>query len=210
MRVIDNTGAPIDFKSWVRLWSPGNPSTMRRESPLRIPLLNCFLKKPLRHLDPLKINYNLNYGPKVEYRVWNPFRSKVAASVLGGVDANWIKPGTHVLYLGAALGTTVSHVSDIVGPARILALNASLYLKVGGHFVISIKANCIDSTAPAETVFREEAKKLQAEQFKPREQVILEPYERDHACVIGLTGQSCSVLRGEELLARSPILNPVA
>ncbi|PHT55182.1 rRNA 2'-O-methyltransferase fibrillarin [Capsicum baccatum] len=120
MRAIDNTGAPIDFKSWVRLWSPGNPSTMRRESPLRIPLLNCFLKKPLRHLDPLKINYNLNYGPKVEYRVWNPFRSKVAAAVLGGVDAIWIKPGTHVLYLGAALGTTVSHVSDIVGPQGVV------------------------------------------------------------------------------------------
>lgn len=41
------------------------------------------------------------------------------------------------------------------------------------------------ATAPAEAVFREEAKKLQAEQFKPREQVTLEPYERDHACVIG-------------------------
>ena len=26
-----------------------------------------------------------------------------------------IKPGTHVLYLGAAQGTTVSHVSDIIG-----------------------------------------------------------------------------------------------
>jgi hypothetical protein len=28
----------------------------------------------------------------------------------------WQKPGAHVLYLGAASGTTVSHVSDIVGP----------------------------------------------------------------------------------------------
>jgi fibrillarin-like rRNA methylase len=27
-------------------------------------------------------------------------------------------PGTRVLYLGAASGTTVSHVSDIVGPVR--------------------------------------------------------------------------------------------
>ena len=26
------------------------------------------------------------------------------------------KPGSHVLYLGAASGTTVSHVSDLVGP----------------------------------------------------------------------------------------------
>lgn len=55
-------------------------------------------------------------GTKVEYRVWNPFRSKLAAAVLGGVDNIWIAPGTRVLYLGAASGTTVSHVSDIVGP----------------------------------------------------------------------------------------------
>uniref|UniRef100_A0A804PK09 Mediator of RNA polymerase II transcription subunit 36a n=1 Tax=Zea mays TaxID=4577 RepID=A0A804PK09_MAIZE len=47
-------------------------------------------------------------GTKVECRVWNPFRSKLAAAVLGGVDNIWIAPGTHVLY--------VSHVSDIVGP----------------------------------------------------------------------------------------------
>lgn len=53
---------------------------------------------------------------KVEYRVWNPFRSKLAAAILGGVDKIHIKPGAKVLYLGAASGTTVSHVSDIVGP----------------------------------------------------------------------------------------------
>lgn len=59
-------------------------------------------------------------GTKTEYRVWNPFRSKLAAAILGGVDNIWIKPGTHVLYLGAASGTTVSHVSDIVGPTGIV------------------------------------------------------------------------------------------
>ncbi|GAU18059.1 hypothetical protein TSUD_51700 [Trifolium subterraneum] len=95
------------------------------------------------------------------------------------------KPGAKVLYLGAASGTTVSHVSDIVGPARILGLNASYYLKAGGHFVISIKANCIDSTVPAEAVFQSEVNKLKADQFKPMEQVTLEPFERDHACVVG-------------------------
>lgn len=57
---------------------------------------------------------------KVEYRVWNPFRSKLAAAILGGVDKIHIKPGDKVLYLGAASGTTVSHVSDIVGPVSIL------------------------------------------------------------------------------------------
>jgi fibrillarin-like rRNA methylase len=29
-------------------------------------------------------------GTKVEYRIWNPFRSKLAAAVLGGVDNIWI------------------------------------------------------------------------------------------------------------------------
>jgi len=181
---------------------------------------------------------------KKEYRVWNPFRSKLAAAVLGGVDNIYIRPGSKVLYLGAASGTTVSHVSDIVGPtgcvyavefshrsgrdllnvakkrtniipiiedarhphkyrmlidmvdtifadvaqpdqARIVAINAHSYLKNGGHFVISIKANCVDSTAAPDLVFAQEVKKLQEEGFKPEEQLTLEPYERDHAVVVG-------------------------
>ena len=55
-------------------------------------------------------------GTKLEYRVWNPFRSKLAAAVLGGVESIHMGPGSKVLYLGAASGTSVSHVSDIVGP----------------------------------------------------------------------------------------------
>ena len=51
--------------------------------------------------------------------------------------------------------------------------------------MISIKANCIDSTVPAEAVFAREVAKLQAENFKPAEQLTLEPYESDHACVVG-------------------------
>jgi len=77
--------------------------------------------------------------------------------------------------------------ADVAQPdqARILALNAQYYLKNGGKFVMSIKANCIDSTAPAEIVFAREVKKLQEEDFKPSEQITLEPYERDHAVVVG-------------------------
>ena len=55
-----------------------------------------------------------------------------------------------------------------------------------GHIVISIKANCIDSTVPAEVVFAKEVKKLQEEKIKPQEQLTLEPYERDHALVVGV------------------------
>lgn len=169
---------------------------------------------------------------KTEYRVWNPFRSKLAAGVLGGLDEIFIKPGAKVLYLGAASGTSVSHVADIVGPtgtvfavefshrsgrdlinmathrtnvipiiedarhplryrmlvsmvdvifadvaqpdqARIVGMNAHLFLKVGGGIVISIKANCIDSTAPAEQVFAREVQKMREERMKPLEQLTL-------------------------------------
>lgn len=57
---------------------------------------------------------------KVEYRVWNPFRSKLAAGIMGGLDDIFMAPGKKVLYLGAASGTTVSHVSDLVGPEGIV------------------------------------------------------------------------------------------
>jgi len=77
--------------------------------------------------------------------------------------------------------------ADVAQPdqARILALNAHHFLKNGGKFIISIKANCIDSTAAPEVVFANQVKKLQEEQFKPAEQITLEPYERDHAVVVG-------------------------
>ena len=169
---------------------------------------------------------------KTEYRVWNPFRSKLAAGVLGGLDEIFIRPGAKVLYLGAASGTSVSHVADIVGPtgtvyavefshrsgrdlitmathrtnvipiiedarhplryrmlvgmvdvifadvaqpdqARIVGLNAHLFLKVDGGVVVSIKANCIDSTAKPEVVFAREVQKMRDERIKPKEQLTL-------------------------------------
>ena len=33
---------------------------------------------------------------KLEYRVWNPFRSKLAAAILGGVDKIHMPPGSKV------------------------------------------------------------------------------------------------------------------
>ena len=50
-----------------------------------------------------------------EYRIWDPFRSKLAAAILKGISKIPIREESRVLYLGAASGTTASHVSDIVG-----------------------------------------------------------------------------------------------
>lgn len=181
---------------------------------------------------------------KIEYRVWNPFRSKIGAAIVGGCQQMPIKEGSRVLYLGGASGTTVSHVSDIVGPTgvvyavefshrcgrdltnmakrrpnvvpivedarqplkyrmlvgtcdvvfsdvaqpdqtRIVALNAAMFLKKDGAFIISVKANCVDSTAAPEAVYASEIEKMKKEQLKPKEYLTLEPYHRDHAVVIG-------------------------
>ncbi|XP_020871124.1 putative rRNA 2'-O-methyltransferase fibrillarin 3 isoform X1 [Arabidopsis lyrata subsp. lyrata] len=180
----------------------------------------------------------------VEYRVWNPHRSKLADAITTGVDNIWIKPGVNVLYLGASSGYTVSHISDIVGPegcvyavehshicgkvlmnmaekrtnvipiiedarhpakyrmlvgmvdvifsdvnqpdqSKILGLNASYFLKSGGHFMISIKANSIDSTIAAETVYQMEVEKLQMEELRPTEILHIDSCEEKHACVFG-------------------------
>lgn len=66
----------------------------------------------LQDLKPLECRASL----RIEYRVWNPFRSKLGAGIVGGIGACPVKPGAKVLYLGGASGTTVSHVSDMVGP----------------------------------------------------------------------------------------------
>lgn len=55
-----------------------------------------------------------------EYRLWDPYRSKLAAAILKGMKSMEIGGGSTVLYLGAATGTTVSHVSDIVGKEGII------------------------------------------------------------------------------------------
>ncbi len=55
-----------------------------------------------------------------EYRVWNPNRSKLGAAIHKGIKKIPINQGNIVLYLGSASGTTVSHVSDIVGSSGLV------------------------------------------------------------------------------------------
>ena len=51
----------------------------------------------------------------IEYRLWDPYRSKLVAAIINGLKTVPIAPSQRILYLGAASGTTASHVSDIVG-----------------------------------------------------------------------------------------------
>ncbi|UCB58351.1 MAG: fibrillarin-like rRNA/tRNA 2'-O-methyltransferase [Thermoplasmatales archaeon] len=59
-----------------------------------------------------------------EFRSWNPYRSKLAAAILNGLEFK-IKKDSNILYLGAATGTTVSHISDICKNGMIFTVENS-------------------------------------------------------------------------------------
>ncbi len=59
-----------------------------------------------------------------EYRLWNPYRSKLAAAILKDLKID-IKYDYRFLYLGVATGTTVSHISDILSKGLIWAVENS-------------------------------------------------------------------------------------
>jgi fibrillarin-like pre-rRNA processing protein len=68
------------------------------------------------------------YGERIleGYRLWDPFRSKLAALLLKGRSTRPVLArDAMVLYLGAATGTTVSHVSDIVRDGLVYAVEFS-------------------------------------------------------------------------------------
>ncbi|HZD35328.1 MAG TPA: fibrillarin-like rRNA/tRNA 2'-O-methyltransferase [Nitrososphaeraceae archaeon] len=73
----------------------------------------------------LDIGHNV-YGERLiqdshkEFRQWDAYRSKLAAAIHKGIQNLPFVNGTRVLYLGASTGTTVSHISDIVGNGGIV------------------------------------------------------------------------------------------
>lgn len=181
----------------------------------------------------------------MEYRVWDPYRSKFSAAILKGLETVPIQPGHRVLYLGAASGTTASHVSDVVGEgghvfcvefaarvirelvnkvcafrsnmspimadarfpehytslvekvddiycdiaqpqqAKVLADNADMFLRVEGWVMLAIKARSIDVTKKPSEVYKQEIEVLKARGFSVEDVVHLEPYDKDHATIVG-------------------------
>ncbi|MBC7079553.1 MAG: fibrillarin-like rRNA/tRNA 2'-O-methyltransferase [Methanothrix sp.] len=67
------------------------------------------------------------YGEKIVdgLRVWDPRRSKLAALLLRYPCLEGVVPSGKVLYLGAANGTTVSYLSDILTGGMIYAVEIS-------------------------------------------------------------------------------------
>lgn len=62
---------------------------------------------------------------RFEYRFWNPHRSKFAALIIKGCKRLMMRSEYNILYLGAANGTTVSHVSDIIENGKVYCIEFS-------------------------------------------------------------------------------------
>ena len=61
------------------------------------------------------------------FRSFEPGRSKLAAALVRGWREPLPRPGERWLYLGAASGTTASHVADLLGPSgRLYAVERSV------------------------------------------------------------------------------------
>ncbi|MFH1450697.1 MAG: fibrillarin-like rRNA/tRNA 2'-O-methyltransferase, partial [archaeon] len=178
-----------------------------------------------------------------EYRLWDPYRSKISAALRNGLNEFPFEKDSNVLYLGAGNGTTVSHISDVCtngmifsvefspramsdlyqlalerkniapilesanhpdaykaflpdkvdiiyedvaqkGQVDILKKNAETFLKKGGYVFLMVKARSIDVTRSPQKIFNEVANHMYTH-FKVIERIPLDPYEKDHMCLVG-------------------------
>lgn len=92
--------------------------------------MNIYLKDNQLATENLVVGTSVYGEPLIksddkEYRIWNPTRSKLAASLLNGMEKLDIPENSKILYLGASTGTTVSHISDIIKNGLIYAVEFS-------------------------------------------------------------------------------------
>lgn len=181
----------------------------------------------------------------IEGRAWNPYRSKLAAAILCGATYLPNLKSRKVLYLGAASGTTASHVSDLVGEtgkvycvefsarnardlvklceirsnmypivadARqphlyspfiepvdviyqdvsqpdqvdILKVNVEWFLRDGGHFLLALKTQSIDTAKPPEQVHDMVIGQLKELGYKILESTNIHRYQSHHWFITGV------------------------
>ncbi|MBW3020226.1 fibrillarin-like rRNA/tRNA 2'-O-methyltransferase [Candidatus Woesearchaeota archaeon] len=78
-----------------------------------------------------------------ELREWNPYKSKLGAYIMQkGVNDIFIRPGSSVLYLGIASGTSASHISDIIGKdGMIYGIDPAFRVMIDLMFVAEERKN---------------------------------------------------------------------
>ncbi len=84
-----------------------------------------------------------------EYRVWNPKRSKACAMLKKGCRNFPVNKDSKILYLGAASGTTASHLSDIACKGLIYCVEFSKRSFSKLVFICDVRKNMIPILADA-------------------------------------------------------------
>ena len=140
----------------------------------------------------------------VEYRIWNPFRSKLAAAIMNNLNDFPFNKKSDVLYLGVSTGTTISHISDIVeqngtifGVEHASRVARDFLDRVASHRknIVPIIQDArkpeeffsvykkVDVVKDPKMVIKDEIKKLET-LFEIKQTIDLHPYDKDHAMVI--------------------------
>ncbi|HLC96303.1 MAG TPA: fibrillarin-like rRNA/tRNA 2'-O-methyltransferase [Candidatus Nanoarchaeia archaeon] len=157
------------------------------------------------------------YGEKlvrsggVEYRQWDVRKSKLAATIFKGSTNVGIRKDDVVLYLGAASGTTVSHVSDMVGAGGfVFALDFAPRVVRDLVFLAEERPNIApllaDANKPltyihrvckADVVYQDIAQKNQLEIFLKNVQLYL---KKDGYCLLAVKARSIDVAQKPKAL----------
>jgi fibrillarin-like pre-rRNA processing protein len=142
----------------------------------------------------------------IEYREWDARKSKLGAAIKKGSPNVGIRKGDVVLYLGASTGTTVSHVSDMVGKdGLVFALDFAprvirelVFVAQERKNVVPIiaDANNIDSfkdrISEADVIFMDIAQKNQAEIFLKNVKAFL---KKDGYALLAVKAKSVNIAR---------------
>jgi fibrillarin-like pre-rRNA processing protein len=158
------------------------------------------------------------YGEKLarikreEYRIWNPRRSKLAAAIHNGLKDLPIGKDAKVLYLGAASGTTASHISDIAPEGIIYCVEFSPRVFRELTEVCGPRENMIpilgDARRPEEYgLFLEEVDLIYQDVAQPRQAEILKRnsiyLRRGGHAMIAIKARSIDAVRPpEEIFSR--------
>jgi len=142
----------------------------------------------------------------VEYREWNARKSKLAATILKGSSNIFIRKNDVVLYLGCSYGTTVSHVSDIVGKEGfIFALDFAPRVMRDMVFVCEDRNNIapilgdanrpekyIDKVSQVDVIYSDVAQRNQVDIFLKNINLFL---KKDGYCLLAVKARSIDVTK---------------
>lgn len=158
------------------------------------------------------------YGEKIvdvagiEYRIWNPRRSKLAAAILNGMKNFPFQDDSKVLYLGASSGTTPSHISDVVKMGLVYCVEFSPRMMRSLVDLSELRSNLVpildDATKPlnylhlvekVDVIYSDVAQPNQSELFMDNMRLFL---KEDGLGILMLKARSIDVTKKPEEIFR--------